>query len=480
MPELLEQILKNPVYQNGDKSIIREAYDFAFKAHEGQKRASGEDFINHPLATAHFLSDLGLDSNTIAAALLHDVIEDTHITKEELSKKFGKEVAFLVSSITKLGKLKKASHDHSQENQIRILRKMFLAMAKDIRVVLIKLADRRHNLLTLQYLDKERQKRIANETINIYAPIAERLGMGKIKGELQDLAFPYTHPEIFKKLKAEVKERFHEREIYLEKVKKTLDKRLKRSGVIPIDIHSRSKHYYSLYEKMKRKKYDLSGIYDLVAVRIILEDISQCYEAMGLIHKLWHPMSRLIKDYIALPKPNGYQSLHTTVFCEQGKIVEFQLRTPQMHHHAEYGVAAHWVYSEGKTINKRANNAELQWIEKLKKWQERDPKNFFDSLKTDFLQRRIYVFTPNGEVKDLPEGATPIDFAYTVHSEIGDRVKGAKVDGKMVTLRYELQNGQVVDILKAKNPKPSRDWLRFVKTSDARKRINACLRKIEG
>lgn len=475
---LLHKILNSPVYPEEDKELIQKAYDFARRAHGEQKRFSGHDFIEHPLAVAYFLSELKLDANTIAAALLHDIIEDTSITEKDLKKHFGKEILFLVDSVTKLAKIKKAPHRDDNKDQALILRKMFLAMAKDIRVVLIKLADRRHNLQTLKYLRPEKQKRIALETINIYAPIAGRLGIGKLKGELEDLSFPHAYPDEYQNMMPRIKETIEDREQYIKKVKRTLEKRLKRNGVIPLDIHSRAKHYYSLFQKMKKKNVDASNIYDLVAVRIVLGDISKCYEAMGIIHTIWRPVPGLIKDYIALPKPNGYKSLHTTVFCEQEKIVEFQIRTPEMHHHAEYGIAAHWEYSEsGKPKVSIAEQKELEWVKKMRDWKDAKAEEFVESLKIDFLSERIFVFTPNGDVRDLPVGSTSIDFAYTIHSEIGDQVGGAKVDGKITALKHPLKNGQVVEIIKSKKSKPTRDWLEFVKTSEARKRINSFLRK---
>jgi len=475
---LLHKILDNPVYTEEDKKLIQKAYNAAKKGHEGQKRLSGHDFVEHPLEVAYFLSELRLDANTIAAALLHDIIEDTSITEKDLKQQFGKEILFLVDSVTKLAKIKKAPHKDENKGQALILRKMFLAMAKDIRVVLIKLADRRHNLQTLQYLRPEKQKKIALETINIYAPIAGRLGIGRLKGELEDMSFPYTHPDEYKAFMPGIKETIEDREQYIKKVKRTLEKRLKRNGIIPVDIHSRAKHYYSLYQKMKKKDIDASSIYDLVAVRIILKDISQCYEVMGIIHTIWKPVPGLIKDYIALPKPNGYKSLHTTIFCEQEKIVEFQVRTPEMHHHAEYGIAAHWAYSEsGKSKVSITKHKELAWVKKMRDWKDAKAEEFVESLKIDFLSERIFVFTPKGDVRDLPVGSTPVDFAYTIHSEIGDRVGGAKVDGRIIALKNPLKNGQVVEIIKSKNSKPTRDWLEFVKTSEARKRINSFLRK---
>ncbi len=475
---LLKKILRNPKYTNEDQELIQSAHDFAVKAHAGQKRASGEDYVTHPINVAYYLSELKLDAPTIAAALLHDTVEDTSVTEDELGKKFGAEICFLVDAVTKLKILRHLPHEDQEYEQHQILRKMFLAIAQDVRVALIKLADRRHNLQTLEFVDPKLQKRKSLETINIYAPVAERLGMGELKGELEDLAFSHAFPDEYKKLLTMVEEKYDERERYLRKVENTAEKRLKRSGIAPLDIHTRAKHYYSLYKKLEKEQVDPQNVYDLVAIRIILGSTSQCYEAMGVIHKLWRPVPSKVKDFIALPKANGYQSLHTTVFCEQDKIVEFQLRTPDMHEHAEHGVAAHWAYSEqGKPKVAIADQQEMAWVNKLRGWQDRNPSEFVESLKIDFLSERVFVLTPRGDIKDLPVGSTPIDFAYQIHSEIGNRITGAKVDGKMVPIRYQLETGQIVEILTSKKANPSRDWLKFVKTAEAKRIIRSYLRE---
>jgi GTP pyrophosphokinase len=474
----LKRILKNPKYSVKDLELILKAYEFAAEAHEGQKRVSGEDYIIHPVHVAEYLSDLKMDASTIAAALLHDTIEDTSITEKDLEKKFGKEICFLVRGVTKLSELKHLPHENPEYEQHHRLRKMFLATARDIRVVLIKLADRRHNLQTLNFLDPTTQKRKALETMNIYAPVAGRLGIGELKGELEDLAFPYAFPQEYEKLIQDVRRMYQGRKRYLGKVETTVNKRLRKGGITPVDVHTRAKHYYSLHKKMERKNRDATAIYDLVAIRIILNNIEQCYEAIGLVHKIWKPVPGLIKDYIALPKPNGYQSLHTTVFCEQGKIVEFQLRTPEMHEHAEHGIAAHWAYSEqGKPEVSLANQKEVEWVSKLKKWQNQGPDEFVESLQIDFLSERVFVLTPRGDIKDLPVGSTSVDFAYTIHSEVGDRVSGAKINGKMVSIRQELKTGQIVEIMTSKKASPRRGWLDFVKTSEAKRKIRASLKK---
>ncbi len=474
----LKRILKNPKFSVKNLELILKAYEFAKEAHKGQKRVSGEDFIIHSIHVAEYLSDLKMDASTIAAALLHDTLEDTSITKKDLEKKFGEEICFMVEGVTKLKKLKHLPHEDPEYEQHQVLRKMFLATAQDIRVVLIKLADRRHNLQTLEFMSPTLKKRKSIETINIYAPVAGRLGMGELKGELEDLAFPHAFPDKYAQLLKEVKGMYQGRRRYLNKVKTTINKRLRKSGVISIDLHTRAKHYYSLYKKMEKKNIDATAIYDLVAIRVILGNVEQCYEAMGLIHNIWKPVPGLIKDYIALPKPNGYQSLHTTVFCEQGKIVEFQLRTPQMHKHAEHGIAAHWAYSEqGKPKVSLADQREIKWVNKLRAWQDRDPDEFVESLKIDFLSERVFILTPKGDIKDLPIGSTPVDFAYAIHSEVGDRVTSAKVNGKIVPIREELKTGQIVEIMTSKKANPRKGWLDFVKTSEAKRSIRASLKK---
>jgi len=371
------------------------------------------------------------------------------------------------------------------------LRKLFLAMAKDIRVILIKFADRLHNMKTLDALPKEKQKRIALETLEIYAPLSSRLGIGELKGQLEDLAFPYVHPKEYQEIINQVKEKYSQSKRYLEKISPLIKKTLNKKGVRVIEIHSRTKHYYSLYKKLLRYDMDWHRIYDLVALRIIVPDIENCYAALGVIHKNWKPLIGRIKDYIAIPKPNGYQSIHTTIFCQEGKITEFQIRTPQMHEEAEYGIAAHWHYTEKKGFRDYIKQAiflkksdkktrqlieELTWVKQLQEWQKEQfssPNEFINSLKIDFLKDRIFVFTPKGDIIDLPEGATPVDLAYEIHSDIGDQCAGAKVDGKMTALSEQLQNGQVIEIITQKNKKPSRDWLKFVKTSQAKKRIKS-------
>lgn len=478
MEALLEEIkqrIKEP-------DLIEKAFEFAKTAHTDQKRFSGEDYIEHPLRVALILSRMDLDSKSIAASFLHDVIDDTSVSLEDIEKKFGEEIAFLVDGVSKLGKIRYPKEpleikplNHRASNPIDLqaenLRKMFFAMAKDIRVVLIKLADRLDNMRTLSYIPEEKQKRFALETLEIFAPLANRLGIGEIKGLLEDLAFPYLYPKEYEWLIKNIKEKYEDRKQYLEKIVPVLKSALRKEGIKILDIHSRPKHYFSLYQKLLKHEMDIGKIYDLVAVRIIVEDIKACYQTLGIIHKHFQPLPGRIKDYIAIPKPNGYQSIHTTVFAEGGVIIEIQIRTYSMHEEAEYGICAHWASKEG--INLSFQQKRFTWISQLKDWQKEilSPKEFLEGLKVDFFKNRIFVFTPQGDVIDLPEGAGPVDFAYAVHTEIGNCCVGAKVDDKIVPLDYALKNGDVIEILLDKDKNPSRDWLKFAKTNLARSHI---------
>lgn len=479
-----QKLLQEIIEQSSDPDLIKKAYEFAEKAHKGQKRQSGEDYIIHPLYTAYYLSELKLSAVTVAAGFLHDVIDDTPITSEQIKKEFGKDIAFLVEGVSKLGKIKYRGVERYIEN----LRKVFFAMAKDIRVILIKLCDRLHNLQTLKYLPPEKAKRIAIETLDIYAPISFRLGMREMTGKLEDAAFPFAYPNEYKQLLKQVKEKYEERKKYLRKIQPIVLKQLKKQRIQPIEIDYRSKYYWSLYKKLQRYDNDLSKIYDLVAMRIIVKDIEDCYKTVGVIHKLWNPLLGRIKDYIATPKPNGYRSLHTTVFCIGGRITEFQIRTPEMHKEAQYGIAAHWYYSEQKGLKAyikrliaKAPERGFYWIAQLGEYQENtrgiSPDKYLESLKLDFFRNRIFVFTPQGDVIDLPEGATPVDFAYAIHTEVGNHCNQAKVDGKIIGLNQPLKNGEMVEIITVKNRKPSRDWLNFVKTNLARYRIKSCFKE---
>ena len=485
----IEDVLKNlRVELTPDrKELILRAYEFANVAHKSQKRKSGEDYIQHALHTALYVARIGMRSKTIAASLLHDVPEDTSVTLREIEEKFGKEIAFIVSGITKLGRIK--LRETKEELYLENLRRMFLAMASDIRVVIIKLADRLHNMETLASLPEEKRKRIALETMEIFVPIANRLGIGDVKTRLEDLAFEYLDRENYEKIKKLEETEYDQMKNNLKQVISESKKELKREGINFIDISGRAKSLYRLFVKLQNHNMDIHKIYDLAGIRIIVPSISDCYETLGIVHRIYHPLIGRIKDYISLPKPNGYQSIHTTIFAPEGKFLEVQIRTQQMHDESEFGIAAHWIYNEQKkdwrdffTFGKKkiVPEEELAWIKQLKDWQTeigKDNKDFLEDLKIDFFKNHIFAFTPRGEVIDLPEESTPIDFAYHVHSEIGNRTVGAKVDGKMVPLDYKIRNGEVVEIITSRDPKkPSRDWLRFVKTSVAKSHIRKNLK----
>lgn len=474
--------IKTLVLQNNpgaDLTMLELAFDFASKAHQGQKRLDGTDYVTHAVETAHTLAQMNLDLDTITAGLLHDVPEDTAITIEELEQNFGPQVAKLVRGITKLGKLKYRGLERYAEN----LRKMFVAMAEDVRVVIIKLADRLHNLKTLSALPPVKQQRIARETLEIYAPIANRLGIGELKGELEDLAFRYVYPEEYAWVQEHAKARIEDQWAYTDTIIEQVKTLLAEHGLTPVTIHGRAKHLYSLYRKLQRKDMDLSKVYDLVAVRIVVANVQDCYHALGLLHSKWKPLTGRIKDYIAQPKPNGYRSLHTTVFGEGGHIVEFQIRDTVMHDHAEYGIAAHWRYKEGSSAELVLAPEQLKWISELLQWQKdiTDNEQYLASLKIDIFQNRIFVLTPKGDVIDLPEDATPVDFAYHIHSDVGDHCTGARVNEKLVPLETTLKSGDLVEILMDKNRAgPSEDWLKFVKTNMARTHIKNYAKKKRG
>ncbi len=458
---------------NADTDIIRLAYDFAANAHSGQFRKSGEPYISHPLAAAHILADMRIDPVIVTASLLHDVPEDTDVTIEEVDKNFGSEIALLVKGITKLGKLKYRGVERYIEN----LRKMFVAMAEDIRVMIIKFADRIHNLSTLDSLPPEKQYRVALESLEIYAPIASRLGMDEMKGELEDIAFKYVYPKEYQRVKQLMDKRLRGKENYFKQIQQKAQEELKEANIPVVSVRGRNKRLYSFYQKLTRKGNQVEKVYDLVAIRIIVPTIADCYATLGILHNIWKPMKGRIKDYISQPKPNGYRSLHSTVFGDGGEIVEFQIRTPQMDEEAQFGVAAHWHYDEkGSRLPKR----EVAWAKELAEIQK-DILNKLDDLeelKIDFLKTRIFVFTPKGDVIDLPEGASPVDFAYHIHTEVGNKCMAARVNDKVVKLDTELNNGDVVEIITDKNRKgPSQDWLTFVKTHTARTRIRAAQKK---
>ncbi len=471
-----ETVKKDP------QGVIARAYVFAEKTHRGQKRKSGEPYFNHPLATANILSSWRLDNATIAAGLLHDTVEDTDVTQDDIHKEFGGEIAFLVEGVTKLGTIKYRGAENKAEN----MRKMILALSRDLRVVFIKLADRLHNMRTLSALPPAKQKRIALETNDIYAPLAYRLGMQNVSGELQDLAFPYLHPKEYRWLLETTKEQYESRLAYLQKIKPEVEALLKKNGVAPLAIDFRAKRYSSLYKKLLRHDMDIGKIYDLVAMRIIVATVPECYAAMGIVHEQWPPLPGRIKDYIAMPKPNTYRSLHTTVIGPDQKIMEFQIRTKEMHEENEYGVAAHWLYkqkSDGKTNSPKTAAEDIAWVRQLQSWQEHfsgkqtESEEFMRTMKIDFFKERIFAITPRGDAIDLPAGSTPVDFAYHIHTDIGNACAGAKVNGAIVPLDHELRSGDLVEIITQKGKRPSETWLTFVKTAIARDRIRAAMRE---
>ena len=465
--DVLERIRQ--VYTGDDLSLCERAYDYAKKAHANQKRASGEEYFTHPCAVASIPIDLGLDAPTIAAAFLHDVIEDTPVSEGDVRQEFGDEVLELVLGVTKLEKIEFTSQE---EEQAENFRKIFVAMAKDIRVIIIKLADRLHNMRSLNFLSKERQQRLARETLDIFAPLAGRLGISQIKCELEDLSLKYLEPEFFEFLVVNINQKVKERREFVDFVVKEINGILVESG-IEGKVFGRPKHFYSIYKKMKNQHKTLDQIYDLTAVRVIVADVNECYEIFGKIHHKWKPIPGRIKDYIATPKPNMYQSLHTTVVTDFGQIFEIQIRTFEMDRAAEYGIAAHWKYKENKT-EADDFDTRLTWIREVMEWQGglKDSKEFLDSLKGDIYSSEVLVFTPKGDVISLPKDATPIDFAYAIHSAVGNRCVGAKVNGKMVPLNTPLQVGDVVEVITSQNSKgPSWDWLKIVKGSSTKVKI---------
>ena len=458
-----------------DCEDVTKAYHTAEEAHKEQHRVSGEPYILHPLAVAQILADMKIDTTTITAALLHDVVEDTACTLEDLRNEFGREVAFLVDGVTKLSRL---NYRTKEDQQLNSMRKMFLAMAKDVSVVVIKLADRLHNMRTLRYMRSDKQKRIAQETLEIFAPLAHRLGIFNIKWELEDLSFRYLEPDKYYDLVDQMKQKRHVREEIVNEsidvLKKALD-----DAHIHCEINGRPKHFYSIYKKMKKDNRDLSQVYDLFAIRVIVDDVKDCYGVLGIVHSLWKPLPYRFKDYIAMPKPNNYQSLHTTVIGTRGQPVEIQIRTWEMHHIAEYGVAAHWRYKEGnQTANKDAFDEKMGWLRNLLEWQDTsNPQEFVNALKLDAFSDEVFVFSPRGDVIDLPQGAIPIDFAYRIHTDVGHRCVGAKINGKIVPLDYRLKNGDIVEIITSKTGKPSLDWLNIVGSSESRSKIRNWFKK---
>lgn len=456
----------------GDKKWIAKAFDYAQKAHEGQTRASGEPYFYHVFEVSKILARFGMDSKTVVAGILHDTIEDTSVTEKDIAEEFGKEVLFMVNGVTKLGTLKY----RGRERHVESLRKFFVAMAEDVRVIIIKLADRLHNVSTLKHLKPEKAKRIALETIEIHAPLANRLGMWKLKGELEDLAFPFAFPEEAKDVESLLKQKSRADQKYLDQVYKSLQKELVKNKIKAIDVNYRIKGLYSLYKKLKNKDMDIDKIYDLVALRVIVPTIEDCYKVLGVIHGSWRPIPGRIKDFIALPKPNGYKSIHTTIFTGNGGIAEIQIRTPEMHEQAEYGVASYFAYKEG--VFKNGNDdSKLSWIEQFKELQKNvsNPENFLTNLKVDFFSKRIFAFTPEGDVIDLPQDSNVIDFAYAVHSDIGNHIQGAKINGKFKSIYTILKNGDIVEIETNEKAHPTSKWLDTAKTTLARRHIKRYL-----
>jgi GTP diphosphokinase / guanosine-3',5'-bis(diphosphate) 3'-diphosphatase len=454
---------------NEDISLIRKAWEFCVTHHEGQTRMSGEPYIVHPLEVAEVLAEMKLDATAISAALLHDAVEDTPATSQEIAERFGDQVAHIVEGVTKIEKIQFANREDRQAENVR---KMLLAMVSDVRVVLIKLADRLHNMRTLEHLKPDRQEAIARETLDIYAPLAHRLGMGKVRGELEDLAFRYTDPVSYERVAAAVEARRVEGEQFLRSVEDTLLEQLRENG-IQARVEWRIKRLYSIYQKIERTKVSFDQVYDLLAVRVITQDVASCYAVFGLIHTLWRPVPGRIKDFIAIPRANRYQSLHTTVMSASGHQFEVQIRTEEMHRIAEEGIAAHWKYKAGGDVVTARDEERLNWIRQLVEWQKEmtDPNEFLSSLKMDLYPDEVYTFTPKGKVVVVPAGATPVDFAYTIHTEVGHTCVGAKINGRMVPLRTKLRTGDIVEIVTQKDHKPSRDWLTFVKSPRARNKI---------
>uniref|UniRef100_A0A831UAW3 Bifunctional (P)ppGpp synthetase/guanosine-3',5'-bis(Diphosphate) 3'-pyrophosphohydrolase n=1 Tax=Geobacter metallireducens TaxID=28232 RepID=A0A831UAW3_GEOME len=459
-----------------DLDLVRKAYVYCAKVHQGQTRLSGEPYLVHPMEVAGLLADLRLDVPTVVTGLLHDTIEDTLTTREELEGMFGAEVANLVDGVTKISKIHFKTKEESQAENFR---KMLLAMANDIRVILVKLADRLHNMRTLQYQPEPKQRSIARETLDIYAPIANRLGISWIKSELEDLSFRYLEPQIYYDLASKVAKKKKERESYVEEVRKIIVDKLAEHD-IKGEVFGRSKHLYSIWRKMQSRSVDIDQIYDLIAIRVMVNDIRECYEVLGIIHSTWKPIPGRFKDYIAMPKGNMYQSLHTTVIGPHGERMEVQIRTYEMHGVAEAGIAAHWKYKEGKGYDEKEVKR-FAWLRQLLEWQQelQDSHEFMNTVKVELFPEEVYVFTPNGDVKSFPKGSTPIDFAYTIHTDLGHRCVGAKVSGKLVPLKYELKNGDIVEVITSPHHTPSKDWLKIVRSSRARNKIRAWIKTEE-
>ena len=478
--DILDRVRKNKRWP--DTRIIQKAYNYAVLKHGDQQRKSGEPYIIHPANVAYTIAEIGLDEQTICAALLHDVVEDTDATYEDVEKEFGKEIAEMVDGVTKLKQIQNAT---IEENQVENYRKMFLAMGKDIRVIIIKLADRLHNMRTLKFLKRERQIAIAQETMQLYAPLANRLGLYAMKWELEDLGFEYLYPEEYEELVKGIEQKREQRLKFIEKIMRDIRVQLRKQH-IEAEVTGRAKHLYSIYRKMLRDNKTLDQIYDLFALRIIVNSVKDCYAVLGVVHEMYNPMPGRFKDYIAVPKPNMYQSIHTTLLGEKGTPFEVQVRTWDMHRIAEYGIAAHWAYKEANYGSRKGQKVvevqedKLAWLRETLEWQQemQDPQQFLETLKTELFEDEVYVFTPKGAIKVLPRGATPIDFAYSIHAEIGNHMTGAKINSKMVPIITPIKNGDIIEIITSENSKgPSMDWLKFVKSSSAKNRIQQWFKK---
>ncbi len=472
----LEDILDDVHRYNpeADLDLIKKAYVFSAKVHQGQTRLSGEPYLVHPLEVASILAKMRLDPPSIATGLLHDTVEDTYATLEEVEQIFGPIIAKLVDGVTKLSKINFSSKEQRQAENFR---KMFMAMAEDIRVILVKLADRLHNMRTLQHMPEEKQIKIAQETLDIYAPIASRLGMQEVRTELENLSLKYLKPDVFAKLSENVQQVEKKSERFIGEIREALGKKMLEYG-IRSEVQARIKHVYSVYRKMEQQSIEFDQIYDLIAFRVIVPSIPQCYETLGLIHSLWKPVPGRFKDFIGMPKMNNYQSLHTTVIGPKGQRVEFQIRTREMHEIAEWGIASHWKYKEGGEIDMK-DELKFRWIRQFLEWQKElsDPAEYLDTVKLDLFATEVYVFTPKGDIRELPKGSTPVDFAYSIHTEVGHHCTGARVNGRIVPLRYRLKSGDTVEVLTQSDHRPSKDWLKFVQTSRAKARIRQYIRE---
>lgn len=475
--EEILRVMRNKKEQ--DKELVSKAYYFSEQAHHGQKRYSGDPYFLHVSSVGYTLAEMGMYANTIVAGLLHDTVEDARVSEADIEKEFSKEIRFLVDGVTKLGKLKY----HGAERHVESLRKLFMATAKDLRVIIIKLADRLHNVSTLKHVPKEKQKRIALETLEIYAPIANRLSIGKIKGELEDYSFAFAYPEEYKKVQELIKERSRENDKRLEKVYRAIQVELAKNGIMNVHGEYRIKRTYSLYKKLLEHEMDMGKIYDLSAIRVIVPTVSDCYSALGIIHSVWRPLPGRIKDYIAFPKPNGYQSLHTTIFTGDGGIVEVQLRTKEMDRDAAFGVAAHFTYKENiaRDAAKESLPRKFDWVTQISELQRSMDTSgeYLEDLKMDFFGDRVFIFTPKGDVIDLPQDSSPIDFAFAIHSDIGEHISGANVNGKFVALDKKLKNGDIVEIITKKTSKPSKKWLEYARTTLAKRHIRSYLQHEE-